>query len=204
MAIQWVGRDIVCLSTDTKPTNVPVNTKAFETNTGATYRFNGSAWIIESGGGGGGGGFSAGGAIFKSGNGTTTVFTIAHGLTSTPDVYFALPTNTAARGDISYSVDATNITLTYPIAPASGTNNLSYVWGAGYTNVALSTFTASSATTLTNKSIGDSLKFAEISTPANQSNTDDILLYDKEIDANNNALFAKYKEAGSIVEVRIF
>jgi hypothetical protein len=153
MAIQWVGRDIVCLSTDTKPTNVPVNTKAFETNTGATYRFNGTAWIIESGGGGGGGGFSAGGAIFKSGNGTTTVFTIAHGLTSIPDVYFALPTNTAARGDISYSVDATNITLTYPIAPASGTNNLSYVWGAGYTNVALSTFTASSATTLTNKNV---------------------------------------------------
>jgi hypothetical protein len=153
MAIQWVGRDIVCLSTDTKPTNVPVNTKAFETNTGATYRFNGTAWIVESGGGGGGGGFSAGGAIFKSGTGSQTVFTIAHGLTSTPDVYFALPTNTAARGDISYSVDATNITLTYPIAPASGTNNLSYVWGAGYTNVALSTFTASSATTLTNKTI---------------------------------------------------
>jgi parallel beta-helix repeat protein len=153
MAIQWVGRDIVCLSTDTKPTNVPVNTKAFETNTGVTYRFNGTAWIVESGGGGGGGGFSAGGAIFKSGTGSQTVFTIAHGLTSTPDVYFALPTNTAARGDISYSVDATNITLTYPIAPASGTNNLSYVWGAGYTNVALSTFTASSATTLSNKTI---------------------------------------------------
>jgi parallel beta-helix repeat protein len=155
LAIQWVGRDIVCLSTDTKPTLVPVNTKAFETNTGVTYRFNGTAWIVEAGGGGGGGGFSAGGAIFKSGTGSQTVFTIAHGLTSTPDVYFALPTNAAARGDISYSVDATNITLTYPVAPASGTNNLSYVWGAGYTNVALSGFTAASVTTLTNKTISE-------------------------------------------------
>jgi hypothetical protein len=99
------------------------------------------------------GAFAAGGTISKSGNGSTTTFTIPHGLTPTPDVYFALPTNAAARGNISYSLDATNITLTYPVAPASGTNNLTYVWGAGYTNAAVPGLTASSSTTFTNKTI---------------------------------------------------
>ena len=117
--------------------NIPVNSLSdFAISSPITdqiIKFNGTNWINAiSTGGGSGGGLSAGGSINKSGDGTTTAITIAHGLATPPDVYFAFPLNEAARGDIIYSLDATNITLRYPIAPAEGTNNLSYVWGAGY------------------------------------------------------------------------
>ena len=47
MAIQWMAGDtFTCLSTDTKSTLVPANTKALETDTDDTYKFNGTSWVL--------------------------------------------------------------------------------------------------------------------------------------------------------------
>ena len=47
MAIQWISGDtFTCVSTDTKPTLVPTDTKAIETNTDDLYRFNGTSWVL--------------------------------------------------------------------------------------------------------------------------------------------------------------
>lgn len=55
MAIQWMAGDtFTCLSSDTKPTLIPANTKAIETDTDDTYKFNGTSWVLFSGGGGAG------------------------------------------------------------------------------------------------------------------------------------------------------
>jgi hypothetical protein len=37
----------VCLSTDTKPTDVVVGAEIYETDTGDTYIYSGSAWVEE-------------------------------------------------------------------------------------------------------------------------------------------------------------
>ena len=140
------------------------------------------------GGGGGGGGFAAGGTIAKSGDGTSTIISIAHGLSPTPDLFYALPLNATARGIISYGIDGTNINLTYPIAPASGSSNLSYVWGAGY--VAGGSGGATSPVTLN-----------KITVPANQTDAEQALIYNAQIDANNNGLFTKIQKNGVIFEV---
>ena len=260
MAIQWISGDtFTCVSGDTKPTLVPADTKAIETNTDDVYRFNGTSWVLfsandktetltnktisgasntlsaippnsvssfaiaspitnqiiqyngtnwvnaTSSGGGSGGGFSAGGSITKSGDAVTDTITIAHGLATPPDVYFAFPLNEAARGDIIYAVDATNIILTYPVPPAEGINNLSYVWAAGYVSAAVVALSAVSTTTLTNKSIGDLLTFVKQSpVPIDQSNAETSILYNKEIDSNNNTLAFKAQIGGSIVEVELY
>ena len=259
MAVQWISGDtFTCVSTDTKPTLVPADTKAIETNTDDVYRFNGTSWVlfsandktetltnktisgasntlsaipvnslssfaiaspitnqilqyngtnwvnVTSSGGGSGGGFSAGGSITKSGDAVTSTFTIAHGLATAPDVYFAFPLNEAARGDIIYSVDATNITLTYPVPPAEEATILSYVWAAGYVSAAVVALSAVSTTTLTNKTIGDFLTFIKQSpTPTDQPDGETTILYNRQVDSNNNGLFTKIKQGGTIVEVRI-
>lgn len=47
MAIQWISGDtFTCVSGDTKPTLVPTDTKAIETNTDDIYRFNGTSWVL--------------------------------------------------------------------------------------------------------------------------------------------------------------
>jgi hypothetical protein len=61
-----------------------------------------------------------------SGNGSTTVFTIAHGLGSTPTYTFA--TCSSLTTGMSYTVDATNITVTFATAPPSGSNNVVTYW----------------------------------------------------------------------------
>jgi hypothetical protein len=149
--------------------NIPLNSLAnvaiASPATGDVIQYNGANWVNGAGGAGGGvgGGFSAGGTIAKSGNGTSNIISIAHGLTPQPEIFFALPLNDAARGIISYSVDATNINIAYPIAPASGSSNLSYVWGAGYVNEAIG-FTPTSITELLNKTMsGDDNTFTDIS-----------------------------------------
>ena len=153
---QWTALDA-----DAKPTNAAVADTLTTLDTRRIFIHQGSAVWIEigvgggGGGTGGGGGFAAGGSIAKSGDGTSTVISIAHGLSPTPDLFYALPLNAAARGIISYGIDGTNINLTYPIAPAAGTNNLSYVWGAGYVNSASGGFTPTSTTTLTGKTISE-------------------------------------------------
>jgi len=64
----------------------------------------------------------------QSGDGTTTVFTIAHGLNETPIVANVWAESADANGDFYVSgKDGTNIEITYASAPPSGTNNLT--WG---------------------------------------------------------------------------
>ena len=68
------------------------------------------------------------GVTNKSGNGSTKVFTIAHGYSGTPVSYLVNATSVDAFGAFTIAVDATNITLTYQVAPPTGTNNLTYSW----------------------------------------------------------------------------
>jgi hypothetical protein len=64
-----------------------------------------------------------------NGNASTTVFNIAHGLGSLPTYAFI---SVAASGSTnlnrSYTVDATNIVVTFSSAPSSGTNNVVIYW----------------------------------------------------------------------------
>lgn len=69
-----------------------------------------------------------GGTATQSGTGSATAFTIAHGLSgvTSSSIVVVSPKTAAAAGSYSITVDATNITITYGSAPASGTNNLSW------------------------------------------------------------------------------
>lgn len=63
-----------------------------------------------------------------SGNGSSTAIVIPHGLTgitSTSSV-IAFANSSAATGITFATIDATNVTVNYTVAPASGTNNLIY------------------------------------------------------------------------------
>jgi len=70
----------------------------------------------------------ASGTATFSGDGSTTTFTIAHGLSAAPTSFYVTPTSADAAGSFYLTADATNITITYSIAPPSGTNNLTYNW----------------------------------------------------------------------------
>jgi len=66
--------------------------------------------------------------VTASGNGSSTTIVIPHGVSNVTanSYYLAMPRNSASSG-ISYAtIDATNISIVYTVAPASGTNNLSY------------------------------------------------------------------------------
>ena len=66
-----------------------------------------------------------------SGNGSTTVFNIAHGLGSNPTYAFvsvAQSGTTNPQINRSYTTDATNIVVTFATAPSSGTNNVIINW----------------------------------------------------------------------------
>jgi hypothetical protein len=162
-----------------------------------------------------------GGSTSFSGNGTNKIFNIPHGLTAgTPDVYFAAPKTVAAMGSITVVADATNIVVTYVVAPVSGTDNVTLVWGAGYTAQAEVGFSPTSTNTVTNKSMsgatntfsaipmtalaGAHLIFDKISVPADQADHEDTLLYNKELDVDNNALTVKQQIGDTIVEVSSF
>lgn len=71
------------------------------------------------------------GSETQSGDGSTSTFTIAHGLDETPSFASVDPGSGDADGDFHVSnVDGTNIELTYSSAPASGTDNLTWYWRA--------------------------------------------------------------------------
>jgi alanine dehydrogenase len=70
------------------------------------------------------------GSSTKSGDASTTAFTIAHGLGGTPTWFNVEPTSIEADSDIYLTADGTNITVTYNFAPPTGTSNLTYVWRA--------------------------------------------------------------------------
>jgi hypothetical protein len=63
-----------------------------------------------------------------SGNGSSTSITIPHGLTgiTSNSLIWVTAKNATSSGFTFVTTDATNITINYSVAPASGTNNLSY------------------------------------------------------------------------------
>jgi hypothetical protein len=63
-------------------------------------------------------------------NGSATAFTIAHGVGKIPTSKWVTPLNTASGRKPVLTADGTNLTVTYPVAPASGTNTLKLRWGA--------------------------------------------------------------------------
>jgi len=65
-----------------------------------------------------------------SGDGTTTQFTIAHGLVSTPSNVQVTPRSADAAGDFYVTVDDTNIYVNYSSAPPSGSDNVVLGWEA--------------------------------------------------------------------------
>lgn len=160
-------------------------------------------WTSSTGGGSGGGALSAGGPATFSGDGTTAVFNIAHGLITPPESFFVLPTSNDARGNYIIGLSGGNIVITYSVAPPTGSSNLTFIWGAGYVAQAIQGFTPGSTTTITNKTIGDFLGFTKQgSTPTNPA-LEGAILYTKAIDADNNGLFMKIKKGAAIVEVQI-
>jgi hypothetical protein len=165
---------------------------------------------LESGGaGGGGGGLNAGGQITKNGTASTTVFTIPHGLGQIPDFISVEAASDDALGEFKRTKDATNITITYAVPPPTGTGNLVFEWGAGLIGTSASDFSATSTHIVTNKTYQDALfstyfdMMNQGSAPANPT-ADRARFYIRDIDANNQGLFAKVKKAGAFVEVQIF
>lgn len=77
------------------------------------------------------------GAYQANGDGTTTVFNIPHGLknaagngiqpAAVPDPAPRTVVSTAAH---TVTVTTTNIVITFSVAPAAGTNNVSFYWVA--------------------------------------------------------------------------
>jgi|GEM_PF-6545003 len=65
-----------------------------------------------------------------SGDGTTTQFSIAHGLVSEPSKVLVTPMTEDAAGDFYVTKDATNIYVNYLSAPPSGSNNVKLSWYA--------------------------------------------------------------------------
>lgn len=65
-----------------------------------------------------------------NGDGSTTVFNIAHGLPSTPGAWSVVPYTTDAKGDFFVSGNTTNLVVTYGVPPLAGTNNVKFVWRA--------------------------------------------------------------------------
>jgi hypothetical protein len=161
------------------------------------------------GGGGSAGGMSAGGTATGSGNGTSTTFTIAHGMGAPPEVFFADPASVDALGFYTRTADATNIILTYQIAPPTGSaGNLSYKWGAGMLAAALTPLSPTSSHTMLNKTYQDALFSTYIdmieqpTDPANP-NVNILRMYPKTIDASNVGWYAKVEQNGAIETVRM-
>jgi hypothetical protein len=72
------------------------------------------------------------GKFLANGNASTTAFSIPHSLVSSPlaSSIRITPGHADSRGMFDVSADATNITVTYPSAPPTGTNNVVLYWAA--------------------------------------------------------------------------
>jgi hypothetical protein len=66
----------------------------------------------------------------QSGNNSTTVFNIAHGLNAAPVYTGATAYTSDSLGSFTVTSDATNVIITYSIPPPTGTNNLRWNWRA--------------------------------------------------------------------------
>jgi hypothetical protein len=122
MTIQKVSNHLIYgVAADTKPTTYPANTLYVEQDTGKIFRYTGSAWanLLTA---------ENTGIASANGNGSSTVFTIAHSIGSTPSVFVADCISHAVSETVT--ADATNLTVTLSVAPSSGTNNVKIYWRA--------------------------------------------------------------------------
>jgi len=71
-----------------------------------------------------------GGTATFSGDGSTTQFSIEHGLVSTPSKVQVTAMSEDASGDFYVTADATYIYVNYKTAPPSGTDNIKLSWSA--------------------------------------------------------------------------
>jgi hypothetical protein len=71
------------------------------------------------------------GVSTQSGNASTTVFNIAHGCYTTPLSYSVEAQTNDAVGPPTVTATSTNLVVTYPVAPPTGSSNLIWVWTAG-------------------------------------------------------------------------
>lgn len=71
-----------------------------------------------------------GGTATFSGNGVLTSFAIPHKLQATPRIVHVNPAAVAANGISFVTADATNVTVTYAVAPANASNNVVLWWEA--------------------------------------------------------------------------
>jgi hypothetical protein len=72
----------------------------------------------------------ASGKATLNGTGAQTAFTIAHGLAAAPTAVVVTAGSAAANGVHYATADATNITVTFAVAPATGTGNVVLNWSA--------------------------------------------------------------------------
>lgn len=130
------GSDVIKINEFGAPTaNIPATNSTVSANgtlpvlSGDTQQFlNGQGtWSVPTITGGFSGNIK-GNIATASGNGTAKIFTIPHGLTTTPATAIVKANSINAFGEFSTTIDATNITVTYQNAPPSGTNNLSFQW----------------------------------------------------------------------------
>lgn len=70
------------------------------------------------------------GKFTGSGNGSNTTYVFAHAVDQTPTWLSVTPGHADAGGDCHVTVDATNITVTYAVAPQAGTDNVVLYWRA--------------------------------------------------------------------------
>ena len=71
-----------------------------------------------------------GGKAVFNGDGTTTQFAIAHGLSKAPEHVVVTPGSADAMGDYYATTDSSSIYVNYAAAPPAGTNNVVLFWYA--------------------------------------------------------------------------
>lgn len=70
------------------------------------------------------------GTAVRSGDSSTTIFTVTHGLGEIPTYTHVDPTTVAASADFTVNADSTSITIEYASPPPQGTENLEWSWAA--------------------------------------------------------------------------
>jgi hypothetical protein len=132
------GSDSIKINELAAPTSNITTTNATTSASGTLRMLSGNAteyidgsgnWSVPPGTAGvGTNGSIKGGTATGSGDGTTKVFNIAHGMSTTPVSAIVKPNSINAFGEFVTSIGATNVTITYQNAPPSGTSNLGYEW----------------------------------------------------------------------------